>query len=85
VASTPVRYQSPDEDSARWLGITVPGPAWLALVQAATFDSMKASADNFVPTAGMLTWLHSPRAGPVPAGPGKEDGPAEGDHDRPLP
>jgi hypothetical protein len=110
---------------ARRLGMTVPGPAWPVLVQAATFGSMKASADNFVPTAGilksnaaffrrgtsgagreilsdlqiaayharaarlapagMLTWLHSPRAGPVPAGPGEEDGPAESDHDRPRP
>jgi hypothetical protein len=39
---------------ARQLGITVPAPAWPALVQAATFDRMKASADTLVPTAGIL-------------------------------
>jgi hypothetical protein len=42
----------------RWLagrlGITVPGPAWPALVQAATFESMSAGADALVPTAGLF-------------------------------
>jgi len=42
----------------RWLagrlGITVPGPAWPALVRAATFESMSGSADTLVPTAGLF-------------------------------
>lgn len=36
------------------LGIDVPEPAWPALVQAATFEAMKSSADRFVPTAGIF-------------------------------
>lgn len=36
---------------ARRLGMSVPAPAWPALVQAATFDGMKASAEKSVPTA----------------------------------
>jgi hypothetical protein len=42
----------------RWLagrlGITVPGHAWPALVQAATFESMSASPDTLVPTTGIF-------------------------------
>jgi hypothetical protein len=39
---------------AGWLGITVPGQAWPGLVQAATFEHMRAAADRFVPAAGLL-------------------------------
>ena len=46
------------EGQMRWLadrlGIDVPGDAWPALVQAATFDSMKANVDKLVPAAGIL-------------------------------
>jgi hypothetical protein len=42
----------------RWLagrlGITVPEATWPALVQAATFESMRSNADRLVPTAGIL-------------------------------
>jgi len=42
----------------RWLagrlGITVQEAAWPALVQAATFESMRSNADRLVPTAGIL-------------------------------
>jgi aryl sulfotransferase len=42
----------------RWLagrlGITAPEAAWPALVQAATFESMRSNADRLVPTAGIL-------------------------------
>ena len=42
----------------RWLagrlGITVQEAAWPALVQAATFESMRSDADRLVPTAGIL-------------------------------
>ncbi len=37
-----------------WLGIGVPEQVWPALVQAATFEGMKGSADRLVPTAGIL-------------------------------
>jgi aryl sulfotransferase len=36
------------------LGITIPAEVWPALVQAATFESMRASAEQFVPTAGLF-------------------------------
>ena len=36
------------------LGIAVPEKAWPALVRAATFQSMKGSADTLVPTAGIF-------------------------------
>jgi aryl sulfotransferase len=39
---------------ARRLGITVPEQAWPALVRAATFESMRAGADRFVPGGGVL-------------------------------
>jgi hypothetical protein len=43
------------EGQMRWLasqlGITVPAAAWPALVQAATFERMRASADRLIPTA----------------------------------
>jgi hypothetical protein len=39
---------------ADWLGVDVPEQAWPALVQAATFEAMKDSADQFVPTAGIF-------------------------------
>lgn len=46
------------EGQMRWLagqlGIAVPEKAWPALVQAATFDSMRGSADTLVPTAGIF-------------------------------
>ena len=42
----------------RWLagqfGIAVPEQAWPALVQAATFERMRGSADTLVPTAGLF-------------------------------
>jgi hypothetical protein len=56
-----VHYDDLSADLAgqmRWLagrlGITVPEAAWPALVQAATFANMRASADRFVPTAGVF-------------------------------
>jgi aryl sulfotransferase len=36
------------------LSITVPEPTWPALVQAATFQSMRANADALVPTTGLF-------------------------------
>ncbi|HEY6279955.1 MAG TPA: sulfotransferase domain-containing protein [Streptosporangiaceae bacterium] len=36
------------------LGITVPGEAWPGLVQAATFERMRATAGQVVPAAGVL-------------------------------
>ncbi len=39
---------------ARELGITIPGHAWPALVQAATFTGMRARADMFVPATGIF-------------------------------
>jgi aryl sulfotransferase len=36
------------------LGITVPGPAWPRLVQAATFEHMRAGAGRLAPDAGVL-------------------------------
>jgi aryl sulfotransferase len=36
------------------LDVDVPEQAWPALVQAATFEAMKGSADQFVPTAGIF-------------------------------
>ena len=36
------------------LGMAVPEPAWLALVQAASFASMRGQADRLVPTAGVF-------------------------------
>ena len=46
------------EGQMRWLagqlGIAVPEQAWPALVQAATFESMRGSADTLVPTAGIF-------------------------------
>jgi aryl sulfotransferase len=36
------------------LGIEVPEPEWPALVQAASFDGMRARADRLVPTAGLF-------------------------------
>lgn len=43
----------------RWLAgqleIAVPEQAWPALVQAATFESMRGTADTLVPTAGIFT------------------------------
>src|SRR5262249_51411392 len=37
---------------AEWLGLEVPGPAWPALVRAASFEGMRGNADQLVPTAG---------------------------------
>jgi aryl sulfotransferase len=46
------------ESQMRWLagqlGITVPDKAWPVLVRAATFESMRGSADELVPTAGIF-------------------------------
>jgi hypothetical protein len=93
VASTPVRYQSPDEDSARWRGILKSNAAFFRrgtsgagreILSRQELAAYHTRAARLAP-AGMLTWLYSPRASPIPAGPGEEDGPAEGDHDRPLP
>jgi aryl sulfotransferase len=46
------------EGQMRWLagqlGIGVPEEAWPALVRAATFESMRGSADTLVPTAGIF-------------------------------
>ena len=46
------------EGQMRWLaerfGIAVPEETWPALIEAATFDAMKASADRLVPTAGIF-------------------------------
>jgi len=46
------------EGQMRWLagqlGIAVPEHAWPALVRAATFENMSASADTLVPTAGIF-------------------------------
>jgi aryl sulfotransferase len=46
------------EGQMRWLtgqlGIAVPDKAWPALVQAATFGSMRGNADTLVPTAGIF-------------------------------
>jgi aryl sulfotransferase len=39
---------------ADWLSIGVPEQAWPALVQAATFEAMRSSAERLVPTAGIL-------------------------------
>jgi aryl sulfotransferase len=39
---------------ARRLGITVPEPAWPDLIQAATFERMRASASQVVPAGGIL-------------------------------
>jgi aryl sulfotransferase len=39
---------------AKRLGTGVPGQAWPALVQAATFEAMRARADRLIPTAGIL-------------------------------
>jgi aryl sulfotransferase len=39
---------------AGWLGLTVPEPAWPALVTAATFEGMRGNADRLVPTAGVF-------------------------------
>jgi aryl sulfotransferase len=36
------------------LGISVPDPVWPALVQAATFEAMRSSADRLIPSAGVL-------------------------------
>ena len=36
------------------LGISVPGHAWPALVQAATFEAMRSSADRLIPSTGVL-------------------------------
>jgi aryl sulfotransferase len=36
------------------LGITVPGPVWPGLVQAATFEQMRAAAGRLVPGGGVL-------------------------------
>jgi aryl sulfotransferase len=36
------------------LGITIPDPAWPALTAAATFEGMKARADELVPAAGIF-------------------------------
>ena len=54
-------YHQSDADldgQMRWLagqlGIAVPEQAWPALVQAATFESMRDSADTLVPTAGIF-------------------------------
>ncbi len=56
-----IRYQDLSADlegQMRWLaerlGIAVPEQAWPALVQAATFESMRDSADTLVPTAGIF-------------------------------
>lgn len=56
-----VHYDNLSSDLAgqmRWLagplGITVPGHAWPALVQAATFESMSGRADTLVLTAGLF-------------------------------
>jgi aryl sulfotransferase len=46
------------DDQMRWLagqlGIAVPEQAWPTLVQAATFERMRHSADTLVPTAGIF-------------------------------
>jgi aryl sulfotransferase len=46
------------EGQMRWLaarlGLDVPGPAWPALVRAATFEGMRGHADDLVPTAGLF-------------------------------
>jgi aryl sulfotransferase len=39
---------------AERLGMDLPEPAWPALVQAATFEAMRSSADRLIPTAGIL-------------------------------
>jgi hypothetical protein len=39
---------------AQRLGMSLPEPAWPALVQAATFEAMRSSADRIIPTAGIL-------------------------------
>jgi hypothetical protein len=39
---------------AGWLGLDVPGPAWPALVRAASFEGMRGNADRLVPTAGVF-------------------------------
>jgi aryl sulfotransferase len=39
---------------AAWLGITVPEPAWPALVHAATFEEMRTSAERLNPDAAVL-------------------------------
>ena len=39
---------------AGWLGLDVSGPAWPALVQAASFEGMRGNADRLVPTAGVF-------------------------------
>ena len=39
---------------AGWLGFDVPGPAWPALVRAASFEGMRGNADRLVPTAGVF-------------------------------
>src|SRR5262249_3964896 len=56
-----VHYDNLSADLAgqmRWLAgrlaITVPEPAWPALVRAATFESMSGNADALVPTAGLF-------------------------------
>lgn len=56
-----IRYQDLSADlegQMRWLaerlGIAVPEQAWPALIQAATFESMRDSADTLVPTAGIF-------------------------------
>jgi aryl sulfotransferase len=36
------------------LGITVPGQAWPALTEAATFEVMRRHADQIIPDAGIL-------------------------------
>ena len=36
------------------LGMAVPGQAWPALAQAATFEAMRSSADRLIPSAGIL-------------------------------
>ena len=46
------------ESQMRWLagqfGITVPDKTWPVLVRAATFEGMRGSADELVPTAGIF-------------------------------
>jgi aryl sulfotransferase len=56
-----VHYQDLSEDLdgqmrriARWLGITVPEPAWPDLVHAATFEQMRAGAARLNPDATVL-------------------------------
>ena len=39
---------------AERLGMDLPEPAWPALVRAATFESMRSSADRLIPTSGIL-------------------------------